>query len=584
MKTIATKPRMLSLSLFAAVALLAACASSSEPAPEAVQGELSVDGDAAKNTTSSDSETKNNSALNTSKSNSALDTAKNNSELNTSKNNSALNTSPTSNSLSNSSLENAGLSDDPPPLTGGLNDTANTFDPNQKPINGGTNSSGLGMLGNTNSLSTTPTNSSNPQNSTGLGNSAGSPPVNAMPTNAPLNVASSSNTLLPSNTAIPPINAAPESVPTATTPAESPLSTEDLEYWKTAAQRLRNIAPEEAPSEYTVQPGDTLWDIADQLVDDYRWWPKLWVINPTIANPNRIYPGQKLVFLPSTGGEAPALLVKDLGTATPVSPTAIFVTQRRDLKQDEAENGLLLDPSQLGTDPSLEVYSEGRDPSGIPIQIPGFLAGSSPDSVGKIVKKGPNGRLVPKGALAYAELDAPASPGQRFLAVREAERGLDPEGNSAFGPNFYVYSGILGLVNTHKSGIASLLVEESQAGVLEDDILIPFRNISPIIDPTLNGNKANLKAQVLAIENEYRSLTTVGGVVILEKNEGSANPGDLIELFMPAGGTTNFESDGLDAVLVARARVLEVTDESISALILAGSREVPIGARTWPEF
>ena len=46
---------------------------------------------------------------------------------------------------------------------------------------------------------------------------------------------------------------------------------------------------------YTVQKGDTLWDLSRRFADSPWVWPELWTENSTvIANPHLIYPGQKI--------------------------------------------------------------------------------------------------------------------------------------------------------------------------------------------------------------------------------------------------------------------------------------------------
>jgi len=45
---------------------------------------------------------------------------------------------------------------------------------------------------------------------------------------------------------------------------------------------------------YTVEKGDTLWNIAEQVYDVPWVWTDLWERNPHIANPNWIYPGERI--------------------------------------------------------------------------------------------------------------------------------------------------------------------------------------------------------------------------------------------------------------------------------------------------
>ena len=66
-----------------------------------------------------------------------------------------------------------------------------------------------------------------------------------------------------------------------------------LTSWAHAAPELRSDHPER----YTVVKGDTLWDISARFLNNPWYWPEIWHVNPKVANPHLIYPGDELALV-----------------------------------------------------------------------------------------------------------------------------------------------------------------------------------------------------------------------------------------------------------------------------------------------
>ena len=60
------------------------------------------------------------------------------------------------------------------------------------------------------------------------------------------------------------------------------------------AQKSKEIVEQESGYYYTVQKGDTLWDLSERFADSPWLWPDLWSYNDQISNPLWIYPGERI--------------------------------------------------------------------------------------------------------------------------------------------------------------------------------------------------------------------------------------------------------------------------------------------------
>ncbi|MCZ7583948.1 MAG: LysM peptidoglycan-binding domain-containing protein [Deltaproteobacteria bacterium] len=59
-------------------------------------------------------------------------------------------------------------------------------------------------------------------------------------------------------------------------------------------QPKTKVVMETSVVDYTIQSGDTLWDISQEFYGDPWLWPTIWELNPYITDPHWIYPDNKL--------------------------------------------------------------------------------------------------------------------------------------------------------------------------------------------------------------------------------------------------------------------------------------------------
>lgn len=92
------------------------------------------------------------------------------------------------------------------------------------------------------------------------------------------------------------------------------LITAVLSYWSfiQASVLLLN----DYPKQYTVQRGDTLWDIASVFLAKPWHWPAIWQVNTQIDNPHLIYPGDQLSLV-YTAGKPQLILARETVRLSP---------------------------------------------------------------------------------------------------------------------------------------------------------------------------------------------------------------------------------------------------------------------------
>lgn len=101
---------------------------------------------------------------------------------------------------------------------------------------------------------------------------------------------------------------------TATEAAIATGAPSTTETASSAAAPDASVINPSAPKSYVVKRGDTLWGIASMFLRDPWLWPEVWYINPQVANPHLIYPGDTLALAYGANGR-PQIILQQGGAA-----------------------------------------------------------------------------------------------------------------------------------------------------------------------------------------------------------------------------------------------------------------------------
>ena len=288
-----------------------------------------------------------------------------------------------------------------------------------------------------------------------------------------------------------------------------------------------------APERYVVKKGDTLWDIAGVFLNDPWYWPEIWYVNPNIANPHLIYPGDEL-YLTYVDGK-PRITVGQPGSVR-LSPqvrsqplTGAIRAIPYDLLMDFVGRPQLLDAKQVKDAP----YVMGmRDR---------HIVGSTENEI-------------------YAKGLGNPAPGSHFTIVHVGDELRDPDDGDRLGFIAH-YAGTGAVIQTtgavvpgsdsiskmkREENLAHLRVLETSREILPGDKVFPAEvNIGEDFVLSAPANK-ELLGQVIAIVD---GVYVAGKYQVLAINRGKRHglaPGNALAVFYRGEEVRDRYSHGQD--------------------------------------
>jgi hypothetical protein len=359
---------------------------------------------------------------------------------------------------------------------------------------------------------------------------------------------------------------------------------------------MRIMAEGEAPQEYRVQPGDTLYDICDQLIDEAGYWPKLWSLNPEIKNPHFIFPGMKLGFYPGDDETPPYLQVIQEEDIIPIDKGALneialvkeSVTLSEELTAPAEQVIEVVGPDQVevGSEIDEAVLSGGRvyNGSDIRLQVPGFIFTEDKAELGYVIGGRSGGLTVAPGQEVVIEPAGQLTTGQIYTVLRRHDKVTNPLSGDDIGVLYY-FVGNVKIMRPVGSDIFIGRVQDNLLGVQADDIIVDYISTYRTIPTKHSGaSYTALDAVVVAFEYPDGELGGDGHFVFLDKGSGAGvTPGMYVRVYQKPGYLMNSSGDAdlpEDWQGVATMRIIDVTDAGSVGYVVDSSQEVRIGDLT----
>ncbi len=232
------------------------------------------------------------------------------------------------------------------------------------------------------------------------------------------------------------------------------------------AQEETGVVEQESGFYYTVQKGDTLWDLSQRFSDSYWLWPDLWQENKQIANPHWIYPGERIRLFHRKGADSFAI------------------------KTDKPKNLAVISAPEPLKEPPYYYYS--------PINRVGFIKKEPVVSRGTIFKVKDNKKLIGVGDLVYIKQkkDKDLLLGNKYTVYRTFEPISDKKTKTLIGTQHYL-TGVVEITKIEPR-FALALVVQSYRAIGVNDLLMPYKKRSPNI--VLTESQKGLKGKIIISE------------------------------------------------------------------------------------
>ncbi len=331
----------------------------------------------------------------------------------------------------------------------------------------------------------------------------------------------------------------------------------------------RGIAAEVVETEsgiyYTVKKGDTLWDLSRKFADSPYIWPDMWSDNSQIANPHRIYPGERIRLYRRED-------VMQTPIEEPVVEAAVVETE------PEPE---LVPPPEEEPEPPVEPVQEVKYVTYSRVDQVGFIRKPPVKPHGKIFSVRNNAEMIATNDIVYIRRQGKNTliPGNKYSVYRIPNKVWDKNSGKYLGAQHYPV-GVVLIQRIEEKDYAVGKIERAFINIRVGDMLMPFQRRP--IDLARRKPPADITGEIVMAEVGN---LIIGDNVVAYINRGKKHGvevGHIYNVFYQESGRLNPKSNRkifLDPVDFGEFIVLLTEDITSTVLITKAQRHIQPGTK-----
>jgi hypothetical protein len=313
---------------------------------------------------------------------------------------------------------------------------------------------------------------------------------------------------------------------------------------------------------HVVTAGDTLWEISNLYLATPWVWPSIWKDNGDIANPHRIFPGDRIWITPNEMRRlSPEEAEQMMANMPPAAP-------------DEAPPAEIQDAvpgMEMPAAPPRVVRVTGRESAGL-ISPEVYKASAS------VVARVPDRVLMTQEDRLYIGLgEDEVKAGDEFTVFRTNQKVMDPDTGALLG--YHVE--FLGWVKVEETSPETSLarVRMSTSEIEQGDRVMPREVLPPEIEvqptPEVDGKITFFPGRrtLLGFQDfVYLNRGTLDGLQV-------GSPLEVYRVGYPARESTRDETVAVPDRVIARMLVVRTEEQTAVAMVTSTEQELELGDR-----